>query len=315
MRNELSAVVAAIRAQPWAIVPEYLAAIEAIAARALDADVLELLRRDGHEASIGGSWSALASVGERLEGTSRSTHRDGAAVIPMLGAIFPRSSMISASADGTSLDSMMRDMRVAQSSERIDRIVLLVDSPGGVVSGLGEAADAIQSSSKPVTAFVTGQCASAAYWLSSQAGEIVMDRSAYAGSLGVVATISRQEAPGADGRRSYEIVSSGAPHKRADPSTEEGRAALQADVDAMEAVFFADVARGRKVSLETVRSEFGKGGMLAAEAAIKAGMADRIGTLESVLSAKSGRTRMNTGGRRALAAAEVELRLRAAQGV
>ncbi|OJY29309.1 MAG: serine peptidase [Rhodobacterales bacterium 65-51] len=312
MHNDLTAIIAAIRAQPWAIMPEYLEAIEAVAARALDADVLARIAGDSHHRTIGASWSALAAVGMPLDGATSATQRDGAAIIPMLGPIFPRSSMISASSDGTSLSTMMRDLRVANASEQIDRIVMLVDSPGGVVSGLGEAADEIAASRKPVTAFVTGMCASAAYWLSSQAREIVMDRSAYAGSLGVVATVTRQEAVGQDGRRAYEIVSSGAPLKRADPSTEEGRAALQADVDAAEAVFFADVARGRRVSLETISSDFGQGGMLAAERAVRVGMADRIGTLEGVLSQVSGRTRSNTGGRRALAAAELETRRRAA---
>lgn len=313
MRNDLAALVAAIRAQPWAIMPEYLEAIEAIAARALDADVLARIAQDAHHRTIGASWSALAAVGAPLEGAGSATHRDGAAIIPMLGPIFPRASMINASSDGTPLSSMMRDFRVAQASADVDRIVMLVDSPGGVVSGLGEAADEIAASAKPVTAFVTGSCASAAYWLSSQAAEIVMDRSAYAGSLGVVATLTRQEAVGQDGRRAYEIVSSGAPFKRADPTTDEGRAAIQADLDELEAVFFGDVARGRRVSLDKIRSDFGQGGMMGADRAISVGMADRIGTLESVLREGSRRTGARTGGRRALAAAELETRRRAAE--
>jgi ClpP class serine protease len=157
--------------------------------------------------------------------------------------------------------------------------------------------------------------ASAAYWLASQAGEIVIERAASVGSIGVVATVSKQEAAGSDGRRSYEIVSSGAPLKRPDPSTDEGKAAIQEQIDAIEKSFIADVARGRKVSAGVVRSEFGRGGMVSGEAAISAGMADKIGTLESVLSAGTGRPRQNKQGyRRALAAAEVETRRRAAEG-
>jgi ClpP class serine protease len=208
----------------------------------------------------------------------------------------------------------MRDFRVAQASSAVDRIVMLFDTPGGVVSGLGEAADAIRSSEKPVIAFVTGYALSAGYWLATQASEIVVDRSGAVGSIGVVATSSQQEAPGADGRREYQITSSNAPMKRPDLSTEEGRAALQADVDAMEAVFIADVARGRKVSAATVRAEFGRGAMVTAGPAVERGMADRIGTLEGVLKG-AGRTRQyQQGGRRALMAADIETRRRAAQG-
>jgi len=312
MKQELTALVAAIRSQSWAIIPDYLDAIEAIALRALDEDVLKKIAQDGHVPRLEANWSAVAAVGTRLEGAAMTTIRDGTAVVPLFGAIFPRASMVNASTDGTSLDAFMRDIRVAQASTDVTRIVILVDSPGGVVSGLGEAAETLRASSKPITAFVTGNCASAAYWLCSQVSEIVMDRSAAVGSIGVVASMSRQEAADANGRRSYEIVSSNAPDKRPDPSTEEGRAAIQKDIDAVEAVFIEDVAAGRGVTVEHVRAEFGRGAMFAASRAVKAGMADRIGTLEGVLSEGSGRTRVKRAGRSAHATAEIETRRRAA---
>jgi ClpP class serine protease len=312
MKKQLNALAAAVRSQPWAIMPDYLDAIEAIVARALDEDVLERVAGDGHIESIAASYSAVAAVGTRLEGARMSTVRNGASVVPLLGPIFPRASMINASADGTSLDAFMRDFRVAEDSADVERHVLLVDSPGGVVSGLGEAAEGLRASTKPVLAFVTGNCASAAYWLASQANEIVMDRSSAVGSIGVMASLSRQEATDSNGRRSYEIVSSSAPNKRPDPSTEDGRAAIQRDIDAIEAEFIADVAAGRGVSAARVRADFGQGGMLGAALAVEAGMADRIGTLEGVLSQGSGRTRSNQAGRRARATAEIETRRRAA---
>lgn len=315
MRQELTGLVAAIRAQPWAIMPDYLDAIEAIALRALDEDVLERIAKDGHIERLSANMSAVAAVGTRLAGTQASTVREGVAVVPLLGPIFPRASMVNASSDGTSLDAFMRDLRAIEASEEVSRTVILTDSPGGVVSGLGEAAETMRALTKPTTAFVTGNCASAAYWLASQVNEIVMDRSAAVGSIGVVASMSRQEAADANGRRSYEVVSSNAPDKRPDPSTEEGRAAIQKDIDAVEAVFIADVAAGRGVSVERVRADFGRGGMLAASRAVEAGMADRVGTLEGVLKEGSGRTRSKGVGRSARATAEIETRRRAARGI
>lgn len=314
MRQELSAVVAAIRSERWAILPDYLAAIEAIAIRALDDDVLEKLAGDGHAAQVERSLEAVAALGTRLDGAQMSMVRNGTAIVPLVGAIYPRSNMVSASSGGTSLDSVMRDMRVAWASSDVEGIVMLVDSPGGVVSGLGEAAETLRASSKPITAFVTGNGASAAYWLASQAREIVLDRAAGVGSIGVLASMSRQEAADANGRRSYEIVSSGAPYKRPDPSTDEGRAAIQRDVDAIENVFVSDVAAGRRVSEGVVREQFGKGAMLSGAEAVRAGMADRVGTLESVLSESSGANRTRSaGGRNARATAEIETRRRSAQ--
>lgn len=315
MSRESAALIAAIRATPWAIIPEYLEAIEAIAARALDADILKLLAQDGHEESMSQSRLAVAAVGPALEGARVATVRNRWAVVPMLGTIMPRASLINASTGGTSLDVFMHDVRVSEQSNDVDRLALLVDSPGGVVSSLGEVADALRECSKPITAFVSGMGASAAYWLASQASEIVMDRSASVGSIGVVMTMSRQESADQNGRRSYEVVSSGAPNKRPDPSTEEGRATIQKDIDAIEAVFIADVAAGRRVDEAKVREQFGKGAMVHASNAVAAGMADRIGTLESVLSMSSGRTRISPAGSRARASADLDLRRRAAQGV
>lgn len=315
MRNDISALIAAIRSQPWAIMPEYLEAIEAIAIRAMDADVLQLLARDGHADRMPAAMEAVAAMGPRLEGSKGSTIRNGNAVVPIIGTIFPRASMIGASTGGTSLDALMHDIRVAQASTDVERIVAVIDSPGGVVSDVGAAADMLRASSKPITAYVSGMGASLAYWLGSQASEIVLDRAASVGSIGVVATATRQEGPDAGGRRSYEIVSSNAPLKRPDMTTDEGRAAVQAEVDAIEAVFLADVSSGRRVTVDVVRESFGRGAMVPAARAVEVGMADRIGTLEGVLSQNTGRTRTVTGRSRALATADLEMRLRAAKGV
>ncbi|MCA2012405.1 S49 family peptidase [Cereibacter sphaeroides] len=313
MQDDLNRLLAAIRAQPWAIMPEYLAAIEAIAIRAFEAQALLKVGADGHQERLAQSLGAVAAVGLRLEGSLGATQRDGAAVVPLLGPIFPRANMMNSSAGGTSLAEFMHDLRAADGNSSVDRIVMLVDSPGGVVSGLAEAAEGIRSLSKPVTAFVTGNGASAAYWLASQAREIVMDASAMVGSLGVMLSLSKQVQAGADGRMAFEIVSTGAPLKRADPETEEGRVALQAMVDAAEAVFFADVAKGRGVSVATVRNEFGRGGMVAARQAVEDGLADRIGTLEGVLSKGRPAASNGAGAQRARLSGEVQQRRRAAQ--
>lgn len=313
MKNDLTAIVAAIRAERWAILPEYLEAIEAIALRTLDAGVLARVAADGHEARLTGQRLALAAVGERLDGTAGATVRDGAAVVPVLGAIYPRANMVNESTGGAALNSVMRDFRVAQASPNVERIVMLFDTPGGVVSGLSEAAEAIRAATKPVTAYVTGIAASAGYWLASQASEIVLEEAASVGSIGVIASMQRQVQPGADGSMAYEVVSTNAPYKRPDPATEEGRAALQAQVDALEAVFIGAVAKGRGVSTSTVRAQFGRGAMVAAKEAVERGMADRIGTLESVLQTRRRTASTHPGGRsRALASADIETRRRAA---
>jgi ClpP class serine protease len=288
---------AALRAQPWAIQPEYLAAAEDLLARVAESSVLSALARDGHAERMEATLAAVAQLGSPLEGARRATIRNGVAVVPVLGVIAPRASSLSMSTPGTSLDSLVHDLRAAEASADVHAILMLVDSPGGQVSSLAEAGAVIAATRKPVTAFVQGDAASAAYWLASQAREIVADVTSALGSIGVVASLKRRVGPSPDGTMTYEIVSTGAPDKRADVSTEEGRASIQALIDAIETEFVGAVAAGRRVSAETVRRDFGRGGMLAARAAVSAGMADAIGTLDGTLARLAGAKKASTSTR------------------
>ena len=64
--------------------------------------------------------------------------------------------------------------------------MLDVNSPGGFMLGGPEVADAVAAADKmkPVMAHVGGQGGSLAYWIASQAGEIIADRSSQVGSIG-----------------------------------------------------------------------------------------------------------------------------------
>jgi hypothetical protein len=79
------------------------------------------------------------------------------------------------------------------------------------------------------------------------------------------------------------IVSSNAPRKHPDLSTDDGRADVQATLDALETVFVGAVARNRGVTPAVVLSDFGQGGVFVGQAAVDAGMADRLGSFEATL--------------------------------
>jgi len=279
-----TAVLRAIRSMPWAIMPEWLPTIEAIALRALDAPSVAARLADGHADRYAGALGAIANMGQRLEGTRTATWRAGVAAIPILGPILPRATLMSDISGGCSLDVAAADLRAAQASTGVERILLVIDSPGGVTTDVAAFAALVASSPKPVTAYVSGQGCSAAYWIASQASEIVLSPTALVGSIGVALSTSVQEAPDQSGRRSIEITSSGAPSKRPDLATEEAQAEIRATVlDVIEREFVADVARGRQTTTKAVLSDFGRGGVLVGRAAVKAGMADRIDSLDNTL--------------------------------
>ena len=69
-------------------------------------------------------------------------------------------------------------------------VALIVDSPGGVVNGNSNLVDLMfaRRGEKPVQAFIDGAAYSAAYNVASAADQIVIDRAAGAGSIGVRTT-------------------------------------------------------------------------------------------------------------------------------
>lgn len=280
----MSRVIDAFTAEPWAILPAELHKMAAILARhsapeATKAGPPDYMRRD---------YEAMAGPGAvKLPGATRAFAVGGVAVIPVTGPIFPRANMMTEVSGATSIATLSNDFRAAIESADIGAVLLQMDTPGGAVSGVNAFADQVAAGmrKKPVVAYVTGVAASAGYWIASAASEIHIERTAILGSIGVIAAVPKQIAPDASGDMWIDIVSSGAPNKRSDPETEEGRGEIVAMLDAIEKQFVADVARGRKTSAAKVLEDFGAGGVKVGKDAVAAGMADKVQSFEATLSA------------------------------
>lgn len=217
---------------------------------------------------------------------SRKRVDGGVGIIDIMGVITPRASFLNMLFGGTDVETIQRELGAALADSSVSKIVLNIDSPGGAVTGISELANQIFSarSVKPIEAYVSGLGASAAYWLASAAGSITISDTGQVGSIGVIGTIIDDRVrQGMQGITFHEIVSSNAPQKRPDPLTQEGRSVLQNEIDSIAAVFTAKVATYRGVSEKKVASDFGQGGVLVGAAAVRAGMADSIGSFESAL--------------------------------
>jgi capsid assembly protease len=253
-------VIAAILGAEWAITPEALQGILSIAKR----------ENESPEA-------VEARIGRPLENTHRAEMRGSVAVIPVVGPLFRRANMFTRVSGATSYDMVAQDLREALDNPAAKSIVLNIDSPGGMASGVAELASHIYEArtKKPVVAYVGGMGASAAYWLASAATSIVSNKTALLGSVGVVVGVGK--------KGEEEIVSSQSPYKRVDPATAEGRARVQALVDNLAAIFIADVAKYRGASDEHVSAKFGQGDVMLGHAAVDAGMIDKLGTFEGLI--------------------------------
>jgi len=187
---------------------------------------------------------------------------------------------------------MIRELFVvALESRDVEAIVFDIDSPGGEVTGCDDLARTIFEARgrKSIQAVATGTMASAAYWIGSAVDRIYCSRTSMIGSIGICCTyIDWSKYDERIGIREIQIVSSQSPDKNLDPTTRRGRESVQTRVDQLAGVFIADIARNRGVSEATVLADFGRGDVLVGEFAIEAGLADEIGTLESVVDAIHG---------------------------
>ena len=259
--------------RPWLIQRESLETILAVAQRYGDPEALQ------------------ARQGKPLDNTRTVTMRDGVAVIPVTGPIFRYANLFTDISGATSTAMLARDITAALDNSYVRAIVLDMNTPGGEATGINELGNLIRAGRaiKPIKAYGGGTMASAGYWLGSAADEIIIDETAMLGSIGVVMSyMDTTERDAKSGVRAVEIVSTQSPDKRIDPTTDDGRAKVQAIVDALGDTFVAAVAANRAVSVDKVLSDFGRGGVLVGAAAVKAGMADRLGSLEAVIAELAG---------------------------
>lgn len=174
------------------------------------------------------------------------------AVIPVEGVLYRKFSdnLYERAYDVTSTDVLQRTINVAADDDEVSAILMAFDSPGGVVSGIREAAQCVRyaSEKKPVVSYADGQMCSAAYWLASQSTQVYAMPSASVGSIGVyLALLDVSRAAEMAGIR-VELFKSGKFKGAGQPGTslsDDSRAMLQAGVDKIGAQFRAAVNAGR----------------------------------------------------------------------
>lgn len=188
-----------------------------------------------------------------------------------------------------SYDEMAESVRAARLDPSIKSAVFDFNSGGGDCAGLSELADEITALSavKPTVAVVSHIACSAAYYLAAQCGRIVASDQAMVGSIGTI--IIRPDFSKAAERDGIKLNFITAGKNKAEgsafrPMSDSEKAHLTSIVESAQSRFVSAVARGRKVSEETVRSEaWGQGRVIFAPDALANGMVDEIGNLSSVV--------------------------------
>jgi ClpP class serine protease len=271
----------------WACTKTAMDAIWRIATREWTTADYEIF----HRASEDEKLALVADIGEPY-GESKTAFVTGDTGILLFdGPIIPRADSFSAMSGMISLDTMTADIKAFEDDQGIKRIVGLFDSPGGDVTGVSEFADLVRSLSTETIGFGYGMVASAGYWIYSAFSKRMASKTSTLGSIGVVARFRLNNDDG-----TVEIVSAQSPDKRPDLTSEEGRENIQTVVNELADVFVSDVARNTGVSKENVLANFGQGGELVAGSALKAGMIQKISTLDTLMSGFSSTEPAQGGG-------------------
>ena len=174
MSQPIEAIVADLRKDLWAMEPKRLDALFTSLAVRPDAS--------RNEVSAGISRTAQPK-------TPRMTVANGLAVIPVHGVLMKSGSWVLDYLDieYTTYANIRAALAAALADDTVQSILLHVDSPGGQVAGVQEAADALYAARtrKPLAAYIEDLGASGAYHLASQAEFISANKNAEVGSIGV----------------------------------------------------------------------------------------------------------------------------------
>lgn len=279
----------------WAMLPAALSELEAAVMAMPDtagedlapevvADLERVIGDNGHDARTMSPARERAVAG-----------REGSvAIIPIKGLITRNLSAADACAGIVATDpiKVAQMIEAAADDPAIKAIVADINSPGGVTTGVVEAAARIRAvrerTKKPMIAQVNGMCASAAYWLASSFEEISITPSGMIGSIGVYTHHDNLAGKLAKDGVEREYISAGK-HKLGGaptgPLTDEARAQVQERVNYTYTQFIEAVAAGRGDTVAAVQNGYGEGAVLMAGPGVTAKLADRIRTMEETMSA------------------------------
>lgn len=186
-------------------------------------------------------------------------------------------------------DAIAARFDLAMGSDVTSAVLMVLDSPGGDVAGLEQGVARMLESKKKhgkkVVAFVNEMAASAAYWIAAAvADEIVIPPAGRVGSIGVIAAFVDLTAAAEKAGEKWTVIRY--PAGKADamplaPLTDLATERVSATVEELGKRFHKAISNARDISTKEIRAM--NGAVFSGKAAIAAGLADRIDTLEGAL--------------------------------
>jgi ClpP class serine protease len=219
------------------------------------------------------------------------------AILPIMGPLAQRASNdLCGYVDG--YDAIAASFLAVCEDPSVSAIVLRIDSPGGDLAGLEEAiACMVRARSKPVLAYVDELAASAAYWLAAclATDGIYLPVAGQVGSIGVIAALvdeTRALAQKGIGITLVRDPAGKAESHPASPLAPLAQRRMEQLVRQSSARFALAIERARGIDPRPL-----DGALLSGAAAVKAGLADGLASLEDVVATATGAAPMLGGAR------------------
>ena len=177
-------------------------------------------------------------------------------------------------------------LELAKLCAQNDKVILTINSPGGVATGMLDLADKIYELRKKaeIYAIVSEGAYSAAYGIASAASKIFLARGAGVGSVGVISTHVNQSK--FDENLGVEITAIIAGDKKNDysphcPLSERAHADVQKHVDSIYNDFCRTVAWNRGISIDAVKET--QAGIFHEQDAVNIGFVDEVASFEKAV--------------------------------
>jgi len=245
--------------QPWLITEAGHAAITHL----LESHLAETVQREGKD---------ICGAAIDLE---QMQIIDGMAHIPIGGVIGKKLSGMEKGSGAVDVNDVADELHQACADPAVTRILLHIDSPGGMVTGTPELGAQISRIKKPVYAFTDGSMASGAYWIGASADALFATETANIGSIGVyLPVVDSTEAMAKRGIK-IDLIKAGTLKGAGFPGTSlsaEQRAHLQQRVNDIHGMFTGHVQAHRG----TLKEETMQGQTFLAKEALARNLIDGI---------------------------------------
>ena len=238
--------------EPWLIYPaHHLSMVEQL--EAYRSQPLEA-RRAAVEKKSDSKKAAAPTLPEgQINNVTFYDKASGIAIIAIEGTIGKKLGMLETLCGGFDLNAL-EDGLTQLAALQPTAVQLYLDTPGGTVTGITEAAAMIEQFSAtvaPVWAYVDIMCCSAGAWLASAATTMMAAPSALLGSIGVYNAMYDQSARYADMGIGVHLKSSGPLKGAGFPGTrptDRQLEAMQQEVDRLAQDFFSQMQRSQKAA-------------------------------------------------------------------